>query len=213
MAGLFETLGANFRNFLGSEPAKKAIASASVADAGRKALNMVAPGSMQAIDFARGVTFGAPAATTMGASVAQPARKPQPKAQYDALAPELPERYRAYREAVTPETHAASQAPTFDNIIRQIAAAQGGQVSLRQLGAVADIAQRTTPKAAKPPRPSDAAAERLKTYYDQRFQQRLEQGADPREAEDEWVRSYESLVKVDPFAGYMSGSLYPDEEQ
>lgn len=86
---------------------------------------------------------------------------------------------------------------TFEQMAQSVAEANGG-ISLRQLGALAEVTQRTTPKAAKVPRPQDTAIARLQSYYDGLHEAEIASGVPQAQADANWAGRYEGLAKMNP---------------
>lgn len=103
------------------------------------------------------------------------------------------------------------QPPSFADLAAQVSAANGG-LSLRQLGALAEVAQRTTPKAAKTPRPQDLAVGKLQAYYDGLHEQEIASGVPQAEADERWASRYESLAKMNPLDALIRGRGDDEED-
>jgi hypothetical protein len=90
--------------------------------------------------------YGGSATSSAGAAkpAAQPKAQPQAKAQPKAAAPAAPEK-------LSP----------LDALIGQVAAAQGGKISLNQLGAIGDFVSKTSPEMRHPATYKDIAAQAL----------------------------------------------------
>jgi hypothetical protein len=87
--------------------------------------------------------------------------------------------------------------PSFEDMMGDVAAAQGGQISLRQMGALAEMQQRTTPKAVKPAAPGDAAGRMLEEMYTTQFSKALQDpNADPVKAQEEFEQKILQLRKT-----------------
>jgi hypothetical protein len=112
-------------------------------------------------------------------------------------------------------TPVATRQPTFAEMADQIAQAQGGKISLRQLGAAADVAQRTAVKPGKVPSAKDVAGQKYMDMVDVSFaemqaaaQRKLAAG-DPTGLDDgkaaaEWYRQeIGKVMGADPFADLM----------
>lgn len=104
-----------------------------------------------------------------------------------------------------------SAPPTFESVIGQ-ALAQDGGVSLRQLGALSEVAARTTPKAVKPLRPQDIAIGRLQAYYDGVREQELAAGVPQADADARWAGRYEGLAKMSPIDAMIRGAAMDEGE-
>lgn len=130
----------------------------------------------------------------------------------------------APKKAATPEEQTAAimaliageggvdpQNPTFADMYAQTAQAQGGQISMRQMETLSEIAGRTTPKAGKLPNAKDAAMQRLQSYYDGVHEQELKSGVPQATADENWARRYEDMMKMDPLADMLRGPQNPEE--
>lgn len=86
----------------------------------------------------------------------------------------------------------------LDGIAQRIAAAQGGQISLRQLGAAAEIVQRTAPRrTGRGPQPGDAAGQMLEDMYVTQFNKALQDpNADVVKAQEEFEQKVLQLRKT-----------------
>lgn len=102
-----------------------------------------------------------------------------------------------------------SQPPTFNNIVDQVAAANGGNISLRELMAISEVAQRATPKAGKTPPPGDMAGRMLENQYITQFEKALaDPNVDPVAAQQEFEEKILQLRKtqfIDPYGLQQSG--------
>jgi hypothetical protein len=113
--------------------------------------------------------------------------------------------------AATPEP-----ANDFSSMIQRLAAGQGGAISLRQLGALSESAQRGAQAdyyghggSARPPAPGDAAGRMLEQQYVSQFQKALDDPkADAAKAQQEFENKVLQLRKtqfIDPY-GLQSGA-------
>lgn len=125
-----------------------------------------------------------------------------------------------YQDAVPPEIAAAAKQaaggggqtlnPSFSDLAAQVAAANGGKISLRALGTLADIAYKTAPRQApeKPPTPAEIAQSRGLALGEQYYNSKLKSATSQQEAD----KAYEKLIELygqigksrptDPLAGY-----------
>lgn len=107
---------------------------------------------------------------------------------------------------------AAPAANSFSDMVARLAAGQGGGISLRQMGALAQAQQagsqadyiaRGGPSAAKASAPGDAAGHMLEQMYVNQFAKSLsDPKADPSKAQDEFEKKVLQLRKskfIDPY--------------
>lgn len=103
-----------------------------------------------------------------------------------------------------------AQPPGFDDMVAKLAAGQGGAISLRQLGALSESAQRgaqadyySSGGAKKPIAPGDAAGHMLEQMYVSQFQKSLsDPKADPAKAQQDFENKVLQLRKtqfIDPY--------------
>lgn len=96
--------------------------------------------------------------------------------------------------------------PTFSGMAQQLADTQGGKISPRQLIAMSEVAQRSTPRAGKIPQPGDAAGHMLEQQYVTQFQKALnDPNADPAAAQKEFEEKVLQLRKtqfIDPYGQF-----------
>lgn len=99
-----------------------------------------------------------------------------PKAQAAAPAkPAAGAKPKAAPKPAEPQGVPVSQfAPSFDTMAAQLAAAQGGQISLNQLAALSEINQRLAPKASSRPKVGDAAGAELEAMILARHKANME---------------------------------------
>jgi hypothetical protein len=95
----------------------------------------------------------------------------------------------------------AAQPNDFDGMIDQIAKAQGGQISLAQMGALAEMQNQTAPRG-RQPQPGDAAGRMLEEAYVTQLQKAMQDpNADPVKAMEEFETKVLQLRKtqyIDP---------------
>jgi hypothetical protein len=103
-----------------------------------------------------------------------------------------------------------AQPAGFDGMVAKLAAGQGGMISLRQLGALSEAAQRgatadyySAGGGKKAPLPGDAAGRMLEQQYVTQFQKALQDPkADPAKAQQEFENKVLQLRKtqfIDPY--------------
>lgn len=140
------------------------------------------------------------AAPSVKTPTAAPAAKKGPD--LDALAAKL-------AGAISGRSAAPAAAPTFSDMVQQLAAGQGGSVSLRQLGALSEAAQKGATAdyyeagGAHTTKPGDAAGNMLENMYITQFQKALQDPkADPAKAQDQFESKVLQLRKsqfIDPY--------------
>lgn len=87
----------------------------------------------------------------------------------------------------------ASQTP-FDQLVDSVAAAQGGKISIAQMGALAEMYDHVQPRGSgATPKPGDAAAAMLERIYGSQFQKSLDAAGDDA-ARQKAIDDYETKV-------------------
>lgn len=105
-------------------------------------------------------------------------------------------------KAIASARKQAEPKPMFEDLIARVAAGQEGMVSLRQLGAISEAAQRgaaanTAGQSKSAPKPGDAAAAMLEKIYVNQLNNRLaDPNADPAAAQDEFEQKVLQLRKT-----------------
>lgn len=150
---------------------------------------------------------------TEGEAAAGPVASPRPAAREVAASPASSPR-RSYETAdkvtagIMADLAGPSGPPTFQSMAEQVAAGQGGGISMRQMIALADIADKIEPSASasRGPKVGDAAGAILEQEYLDRYQRAL---ADPRVDPDAAANEFRTRVLelrkssyIDPLEAY-----------
>lgn len=104
--------------------------------------------------------------------------------------------------------------PTFASMAQRVAAEQGG-LSLNQLGALAEVSQRTAPKPVKAANPAYETAQRLQSYYAGLREAEIASGVPQAQADANWAAKMEGLMKLsatDQLIRDSSMPSYDDED-
>ena len=142
---------------------------------------------------------------TQPAVAKQPAPKPKPKAQAKAAQPQA-QADKVAERVMKNLDQADQQLSPYEEMVRQVAEAQGGMISPRQMMALGETVQRITPKAGKPMSPRDQATARLMSIYDAQHQQGVID-------DDEYTKRYESLQKINPIEEMIRYQMAEGQEE
>jgi hypothetical protein len=102
--------------------------------------------------------------------------------------------------------------PTLPRMAQQLIDSQGGGISLRQLGALSEVAQRAAPKGVKAPRPQDVAVQRLQSYYDGLHAAEVAELGQA-QADKNWAARYEDLAKMSPIDQMLRADFAQEEPE
>jgi hypothetical protein len=142
---------------------------------------------------------------------------PAPKAPAAAVKQPTPQQAQAVAEHVAGARAAQQEQPAgFDGMVSKLAAGQGGMISLRQLGALSEAAQRASQAdyysaggGKKAAAPGDMAGRLLEQQYMQQYQKALgDPKADPQKAADQFETKVLQLRKsqfIDPYGLHDGG--------
>jgi hypothetical protein len=133
--------------------------------------------------------------TSAGQAQAAAPKAAAPKAAAPA-APKAQAKAPAKPRSPAPALAAVDSTPlAFSDLAQQIAAEQGG-ISLRQLGALAEVSQRATPKPVKPINPAFETQQRLQSYYAGLREAEIASGVPQAQADANWAAKMEGLMKL-----------------
>lgn len=144
-----------------------------------------------------------------GAQAQQALAVPEPAAAAGMAAPRNTNNADRLADDILARLGAIEAEPSFPGMAQQLIDSQGG-ISLRQMGALAETAQRATPKPVKPIRPQDLLIQRLMSYNDARFEQELTEFGET-EARQRWHDRALDLAKISPIDQQMRANM-PDIE-